>query len=121
MNMENIIKNLQYKVQVVISIICCTCCSCSDSLDVVPKDQVSDAVLWENETNADLFLHNIYADLFSLYNADDHWGENFSDNAVGNYAFQYSVNTFSLAGYTSQNGPNVWGVVFEYKENKSFY
>lgn len=118
--MENIIKNLQYKVQVVISIICCTCCSCSDSLDVVPKDQVSDAVLWENETNADLFLHNIYADLFSLYNADDHWGENFSDNAVGNYAFQYSVNTFSLAGYTSQNGPNVWGLYSSIRKTNLF-
>ncbi len=90
----------------------CTCSillltSCSKSLDVIPKDQVSDATLWESTENADLFLNNVYGSVRGPFSTDDSW-EHFSDNAINGVAGQYSSTIFGQGYYTSSNAPDLW-------------
>lgn len=81
--------------------------SCSTFLDVVPKDQVSDDVLWQTAENADLFLNNIYAGLPGPFNSGDPL-ENFSDNAINGISGRYSSNVYANSSYTPSNGPSLW-------------
>jgi len=81
--------------------------ACSDALDVIPKDQVSDAIMWNNTANADLFLNNIYGSVAGP-NLADSW-ENYSDNAINGVAGQYSAIVFGEGNYTPANAPNLWG------------
>lgn len=81
--------------------------SCSTFLDVTPKDQVSDDVLWQSAENADLFLNNIYAGLPGPFNSGDPL-ENFSDNAINGISGRYSSNVYANSNYTSSNGPSQW-------------
>lgn len=81
--------------------------ACSDSLDVVPRDQVSDAIMWNSTANADLFLNNIYGAVGGP-NVADSW-EHFSDNAINGVAGQYSATVFGQGNYTPSNAPSLWG------------
>ncbi|MET7001585.1 RagB/SusD family nutrient uptake outer membrane protein [Chitinophaga defluvii] len=81
---------------------------CSNSLEVVPKDQVSDATLWTSTGNADLFLNNIYGTVTGPFNVGDTW-ENFSDNAINGVAGGYSATVFAEGNYTPSNAPSLWG------------
>lgn len=81
--------------------------SCKKYLDVLPKQQVSDATLWDTKDNADLFLNNIYASIPSL-DVGDPW-ENFSDNSLNGQAGRVSTNIYGPGIYTSANTPNKWG------------
>ncbi len=81
--------------------------SCSDNLDVVPKDQVTDAILWSSPENADLFLNNVYAAVPSLP-TNDPW-ENYSDNSMHGQNGSYSLNVYAASQYTPSNGPSKWG------------
>lgn len=79
---------------------------CSN-LDVIPKDQVSDAIMWNNTANADLFLNNVYSTIGGP-NFGDSW-EHFSDNAINGIAGQYSATIFGQGNYTAANAPSLWG------------
>ena len=81
--------------------------SCKRYLEVVPKQQVSDATLWETSDNADLFLNNIYAAVPTL-DVSDPW-ENFSDNSLNGQAGRTSTNIYGPGIYTPANTPNKWG------------
>lgn len=81
--------------------------SCGTFLDVVPKDQVSDDVLWKSAENADLFLNNIYAGLPGPFNSGDPL-ENFSDNAINGISGRYSSNVYANSNYTPSNSPSQW-------------
>ncbi|HRP32303.1 MAG TPA: RagB/SusD family nutrient uptake outer membrane protein [Agriterribacter sp.] len=81
--------------------------SCKKFLDVVPKNQVSDATLWATQDNADLFLNNIYASVPTL-DVGDPW-ENFSDNALNGQAGRVSTNVYGPGLYTPANTPSRWG------------
>lgn len=81
--------------------------SCEDFLEIIPKSQVSDAIVWISTDNAQLFLNNIYADI------PDYRGEpldNYSDDGV--HAFSEvtsSRNYYNLSVYTPSDAPNHWG------------
>ena len=81
---------------------------CSKELDIVPTDQVSDAILWTTTANADMFLNNIYSTVQGPFNGSDTW-EHFSDNAISGIAGQYSSTVFGEGNHTASNAPNVWG------------
>lgn len=81
--------------------------SCSDFLEVTPKDQVSDADLWQTTGNADLFLNNVYAGLPGPFNTFDPW-ENFTDNAMNGVNGQVSRTLYANSVYTASNAPNYW-------------
>ncbi|SFQ37957.1 RagB/SusD family nutrient uptake outer membrane protein [Parafilimonas terrae] len=81
--------------------------SCKRYLEVVPKQQVSDATLWATSDNADLFLNNIYAAVPTL-DVSDPW-ENFSDNSLNGQAGRTSTNIYGPGIYTPANTPNKWG------------
>jgi hypothetical protein len=82
--------------------------SCSKYLDVDPKDQVTNDVLWSTTGNADLFLNNIYSGLPDPYNkleSEDTW----SDNAMAGYNYYDSRALYARSVYTPVNAPgNYW-------------
>lgn len=89
-------------------VICLLSIGCRDHLDVVPKDQISDATLWTDINNADLFLNNIYGSINAPSDIADSW-ENFSDNAINGVAGRYSQTVFAQGNYTPDNAPSLWG------------
>ncbi len=80
--------------------------ACSKYLEVLPKQQVSDATLWTTPENADLFLNNIYASIPTL-DTGDPW-ENFSDNSLNGQAGRVSTNVYGPGIYNPANTPNRW-------------
>jgi hypothetical protein len=81
--------------------------SCSKFLEVQPRDQISNDILWENTTNADLFLNDVYAGLPTM-DPGDPW-ENFSDNSMNGQAGRISEILYGAGIYTPSNAPNRWG------------
>lgn len=85
--------------------------SCNGYLDIVPKNSVSDATLWENESTAELFLNGIYADIpgdyYNQFDAEENW----SDDALnGGVSGEYSWTIYAQAGYTSENVRHFWNL-----------
>lgn len=86
--------------------------SCNDAaLDIVPKDQLTDATLWQDAKNAGLFLNDIY-DALNPGPVSSVWTalpseisndplDNFSDNSVsGNLAGIPSYEAFTQGAYS---------------------
>ncbi len=98
-----------------------TCClsACSDFLNVVSKDQISDATLWETTGNADLFLNNVYAGLPGPFQTDDPW-ENFTDNTMNGLNYPFSRQVFANASYTPNNAPGYWGLYNQIRKSNLF-
>ncbi len=100
-------------------LICLT--SCKKFLDVIPKDQVSDATVWSSTGNADLFLNTIYGTLPDVQvwrqgtSAEDP-EENFSDNSMNGVDWRYSRMVYATSIYTPSDAPNHW---FWYKSIRS--
>lgn len=88
-------------------------CDLDNYLDVEPKNQISDAAVWNSETNADLFLNDIYSDLPSIFvwrqgtSAEDP-EENFSDNSMNGVDWRYSRLVYAKSSYTPSDAPNHW-------------
>ena len=86
--------------------------SCNDAaLDIVPKDQLTDATIWQSAENAGLFLNDIYYELnpgpvSSVWTAlpseiSNDPLDNFSDNSVsGNLAGIPSYEAFTQGAYS---------------------
>lgn len=81
--------------------------SCSDFLDVVPKDQATDATVWATEGNADLFLNNVYASIGQM--ASGNWpfrnedpDDNRTDDGFGK-PNSGSRNVYKKGAYNSTN------------------
>ncbi|HCN84239.1 MAG TPA: hypothetical protein DIT07_11560, partial [Sphingobacteriaceae bacterium] len=87
--------------------------SCKKFLDVIPKDQVSDATIWSSTGNADLFLNTIYGQLPDVQvwrqgtSAEDP-EENFSDNSMNGVDWRYSRMVYATSIYTPSDAPNHW-------------
>ena len=82
--------------------------SCNKFLEVTPTDQVSDATLWVNKENAELFLNNIYASLqgpFGTFDPEENW----SDNSMNGVNGQYSHAIYAISAYTPTNTVHRWG------------
>ncbi len=82
--------------------------SCNSFLEVTPTDQVSDATLWVDKENADLFLNNIYASIsgpFSTFDPEENW----SDNSMNGVNGQFSHAVYAISAYTADNSVTRWG------------
>lgn len=82
--------------------------SCNRFLEVTPTDQVSDATLWVDKENADLFLNNIYASIngpFSTFDPEENW----SDNSMNGVNGQFSHAVYAISAYTPDNSVTRWG------------
>ena len=84
-----------------------TLASCRKFLEVQPRDQVSNDILWANTTNADLFLHDVYAGIPTM-DVGDPW-ENYSDNSMNGQAGRTSEILYGAGIYTPSNAPSQWG------------
>ena len=112
--MKNITINVNNKITLLILLILMMGLgSCKKFLEVIPKDQISDASVWSTTQNADLFLNNIYKDLPDVMvwrqgtSAEDP-EENFSDNSMNGVDWRPSRTIYALGNYTSSNAPNHW-------------
>jgi len=74
-------------------------CQKDDSLDVIPRDRLSDATVWTDQNTADVFLNDIYGKLPDGNNWYDS-PENWSDNSVCGYNWTESRNVIQQASYT---------------------
>lgn len=81
--------------------------SCEDFLEVTPKDQVTDNVLFESPENADLFLNHIYSGLQDPFNTSD-VEENMTDNSISSSGFTFSRSVYSTSEYNASNPPSYW-------------
>lgn len=89
--MKNII---QYYPKLIIIVVCTCFAGCGeDFLNVIPKDQMTSETIFANETNAELFLNDIYKNMPDPdapfgYNYDA-W-ENWSDNSTCKFRWAMS-------------------------------
>ena len=90
--------------------------SCSDYLEVENRNSVTDNVLWSEESNADLFLNDMYNDLLPDANKVTQHLDQFSDNS--------DVGTNWMAGYanignaqiTPENYPTGFSEVWDWEK-----
>jgi hypothetical protein len=75
-------------------------CMKDDSLDVSPRDRLSDATVWTDASTADVFLNDIYGKLPDGNNWYDPT-ENWTDNSVCGYNWPESRNVIQQASYNS--------------------
>ncbi|GAB3342854.1 RagB/SusD family nutrient uptake outer membrane protein [Larkinella ripae] len=81
--------------------------SCNDFLEVMPRDQIADDLVWTDAGTADLFLNNVYSGLPGPFNTFDPW-ENFTDNAMNGVNGQTSRVLYANSVYTPSNSPHYW-------------
>lgn len=74
-------------------------CKKDDSLDVIPRDRLSDATVWTDQNTADVFLNDIYGKLPDGNNWYDPT-ENWTDNSVCGYNWPDSRNVIQQASYS---------------------
>lgn len=96
-----------FKISLCVLTMLCVFSSCNKFLEVTPKDQVADDMLWSTTANADLFLNDIYASIPTLA-TEDPW-ENYSDNSMNGQAGRVSTNIYGPGIYTPSNAPSRWG------------
>ncbi len=73
--------------------------SCDDYLEIVPKDQVTDATVWANTTNADMFLNTVYGALPTPFNVTDP-DEDRTDNQLAKPTYATTV-VYKKSAYTA--------------------
>ncbi len=93
--MKNIIINVKVKIVLSLLMMNIGLISCQDYLEVIPKGQVSDATLWAEKGNADLFLNGIYSSIRGPINFFDH-GDNYTDNTISQYLWAGSRGLYVL-------------------------
>ena len=81
--------------------------SCKDYLEVMPKEQIADASLWETPGNADLFLNDIYWNIPGPFTTDD-LEDNYTDDAINGIPGRVSRTLVNTSTYTSSNAPSYW-------------
>ena len=77
--------------------------SCEDWLEIAPKDRFSDNVVWGSETNANMFLNDIYNQLPHLNN-ETQCLEQYSDNSYVGAEWMNARTTI----YTAALSPTSW-------------
>jgi starch-binding outer membrane protein, SusD/RagB family len=79
--------------------------SCTPELEVEPKDRVTDASVWIDPVNADLFLTDIYYQLPRLNNETQHLDQ-FTDNSYVGAEWMWGKTTIYPGAVTPSNVPN---------------
>lgn len=87
-----------YTIAIIGAIFIFVACKKDDSLDIIPRDRLSDATVWTDQNTADLFLNDIYGKLPDGNNWYDPT-ENWSDNSVCGYNWPESRNIIQEASY----------------------
>ncbi|MCD7937772.1 MAG: RagB/SusD family nutrient uptake outer membrane protein [Tannerellaceae bacterium] len=82
--------------------------SCSDFLEVPTKNFVPDDVLWSTESNADLFLNDIYNSLPDVQEQTQHLDQ-FTDNSDVGVLWMEGYNHIATAQVTPTNFPHGLG------------
>jgi len=86
--------------------------SCEPSLDVEPRDRVTDASVWTDPINADLFLNDIYQQMPRLNNDAKHLDQYADNSHVGAEWFPAKITLYPGAVNESNmlTGPSdLWG------------
>ncbi len=74
--------------------------SLDESLDVAPRDRLTNASVWTDVSTADVFLNDIYGQLpdgNNYYDPLDNW----TDNSICGFAWPFSRNVIQQSNYTS--------------------
>lgn len=114
--MKNITRNIARlgSLLVIIMLVACN----EDFLEVTPKDQATDATIFASQSNADLFLNNVYASVGQLgqtgnnpvypFRTEDP-EDNRTDDGMGK-PVNNSMTVYKKANYTpaSSNSPTYW-------------
>lgn len=83
-----------------------TATSCKDYLEVTPRERVAGGTLWENTSNADLFLNGIYGSVRGPIDFFDH-GDNYTDNTISQYLWAGSRGMYVLGIETPGTNSNL--------------
>lgn len=92
--------------------------SLDESLDVTPRDQLTDATVWVDAGTADLFLNDIYGQLPDGNNWYDPF-DNWSDNSICGFGWPLSRTQAQQANYTPSTLAFWTGVPYEWGTNYS--
>jgi hypothetical protein len=79
--------------------------SCTPDLEVEPRDRVTDASVWTDPTNADLFLTDIYYQLPRMNNETQHLDQ-FTDNSYVGAEWMWGKTTIYPGAVSPSNVPN---------------
>lgn len=94
--------------------------SCSDFLEVENKDFVTDDIVWSKESNADLYLNDMYNDLLPDANKVTQHLDQYSDNSDVGTNWMAGYSNIGNAQITPENYPkgfsNVWDWESAYKK-----
>jgi hypothetical protein len=94
--------------------------SCDDDfLELTPKDQITDKILWEDSKVADLFLNGVYSGLPGPFNTSDPM-ENYSDNSMCGINGSFTRSTIANANYTPSTAPSQWGLYSSIRSSNVF-
>jgi len=104
--MKNLIINFKVIIVLTLLMMSVGMISCKDYLDVIPKAQVSDATLWAETGNADLFLNGIYGSIRGPIDFFDH-GDNYTDNSISQYLWADSRGRYVLGIETPGSTSNL--------------
>jgi len=105
--MKNITINSNGKIVLLLFMIV-SLVSCKNFLDLVPKDQATDATIWATTGNADLFLNNVYSSLQTPFRGEDP-EDNRTDDGFGKPSSN-TRNVYKKGAYTasSSGSPTYW-------------
>jgi starch-binding outer membrane protein, SusD/RagB family len=79
--------------------------SCTPDLEVEPRDRVTDASVWTDPINADLFLNDIYYQLPRMNNETQHLDQ-FTDNSYVGAEWMWGKTTIYPGAVSPTNVPN---------------
>ncbi len=106
--MHNICKSFNSRILLLL-VVFISLASCKKFLEVVPADQITAASVFDNTSNADLFLNDIYSGLQGPFTTFDP-RENFTDNSMNGVSGQVSRVLYANSVYTPSNAPTLWGL-----------
>jgi hypothetical protein len=104
--MKNIL--IKYNCRIVFLLLLAGLVSCKDyldkTIDVVPKDQLTDATVWSTPGNADMFLNGVYGQLPNWFQNTDP-DESKTDNSLAKNSYA-STTVYKKASYTAASPGN---------------
>jgi hypothetical protein len=86
-------------------------CDQEDFLETEDKSRLSETLMWETESYADIYLNSCYADLPPKSNQPDNLDNYTDDNDAGFYytSYNWKKGIVMATGYSSSAAHSVWG------------
>jgi hypothetical protein len=98
------ITNKKYRIYTIHILVALCIISCKPELEVQPRDRITDASVWIDPTNADLFLNDIYQQLPRLNNETQHIDQ-YTDNSYVGAEWMWARTTIYPGAVSSTNMP----------------